>query len=115
MEKVYTPLEYSQGLVGGIKPGVKPTVGKFLGGTLEDVLAASIPITGGAPQIARNVLREGLNIPAALSGAAVTSGLYSGIKKLKGEQLTPEELATAGLLGVDDKVHERGARISMVV
>src|SRR3990167_8336646 len=104
------------------------TVGNYIGQNLENVFAGLLPMTPYAPTIisglkstpgllpkiaasvtelatlnpqmkVRNILKEGLNIPAGVIGTGAALAFQSGLKFLKGEKMTKEEMATAGLLG----------------
>lgn len=102
MQNVYTPMEYSQGISGGVSPDVTPTVGKFLAGTTEDVLNAMIPMypmLSGPAQLTRNILKEGPNVAAMLRSGAVMTAFSAGLRSLKGEKVTPGDLASSFGIG----------------
>ena len=87
--------------IGG--PGLEdvkgpPTIGKYIAGVTEASLPGLLPISGG-PQLARNILREGVNIPAALKSGAALTAFNVALQKLKGEKISPPELATSFAFG----------------
>lgn len=95
MNNIYTPTEYidpNHMFSGGVKPGVTPSIGKFIGGTAEDVMNATIPNT--AP-----LAKGALNVKNALKSAAVMSALPMAIQKLKGEKIDPMTAGISGVMG----------------
>jgi len=105
-----------------------PTVGKYIAGTVEQAFPALLPFSpyvptivsglkatpGLLPKIAagvtelatlnprmkvRNILKQGLNIPAGVVGTGVATGIQAGLKLLKGEKMSKEELASSSLFG----------------
>ncbi len=84
-EKIGGPAQYA-GIEG------KPTVGKYIAGTVEGSLPGLLPLSSG-PNFARNILREGINVPAALRSGAGLTAFNVALSKLKGERITPGDVA----------------------
>ena len=96
------PAQYSTIKDGKIttKEDVKPTVGKAVGGLIEDAMMALL--TSGGVSIAggRNILKEGLNLKQGFKTGTTFAGIHALVSTLKEEKIEFKDLLTSGGIGL---------------
>lgn len=74
------------------------TVGNYLASNIEQSIPGLLPIMGlGTSGV--NVFKQGVNVPAMMRSGAAMSAFSAGLRALKGEKPTKEDLASSFAMG----------------